>query len=156
MARRKGWRAVKSRYAYSVDEAARNQGVSKGTVLRWLKSGLPCTKDKRPYLILGGDFVDFLKGLIKPKCKMAADEFRCFRCKGPRKAALGEADYRPDRPLSGMLIALCCDCSTVMNKGISLANLEPLKRVLQISFPFGHETLGKAFKARSNDHFGRK
>jgi DeoR/GlpR family transcriptional regulator of sugar metabolism len=40
MARRKRWRFVKSRQSYTIDELARNQKVSKGTVRRWRTDGL--------------------------------------------------------------------------------------------------------------------
>ena len=156
MARAKGWRAVKSGLSYTVGEVARNQGVAKGTVLRWLKTGLPYIKDQRPYLILGGDLVTFLKARKPPKQKLALDEFRCFTCKAPRKPAFNMVEYAPKSPKSGMLTALCAVCSTVMNKGASYALLEPLKANLHISFPNGHEPLSKGMTPRSNDHLERE
>ena len=153
MARRKGWRAVKSRLSYTVDEAARNQGVAKGTVLRWLKSGLPCLKDQRPFLILGGDLIAFLKALNPPKQRCKPNELFCFKCKAPRKPAFGEAEFRAQRPTSGRLTALCVECSTVMNKSVSIAALEALKTILHVSFPPDHETLNEGAKPRSNAHF---
>ncbi len=156
MARAKGWRAVKSGLSYTVGEVAHNQGVAKGTVLRWLKTGLPFIKDQRPYLILGGDLVSFLRARKPPKQKMASDEFRCFACKAPRKPALNMVEYAPRTPTSGMLTALCCVCSTVMNRGTSYARIETLKAILQVSFSPAHEPLIKGMKPRSNDHLGRE
>jgi hypothetical protein len=156
MARRKGWRAVKSRLSHTVDEAARNQGVAKGTVLRWLKSGLPCLKDQRPYLILGCDLVTFLKALNPPKRKCKPDELYCFRCKAPRKPAFGAVEYRPKKPTGGRLTALCFECSTVTNKIVSKATLEALTPVLSVSFPQDHEALSEGVKPRSNDHLRKE
>ena len=153
MARRKGWRAVKSGLSYTVDEAARNQRVAKGTVLRWLKSGLHCIKDQRPYLILGGDLVAFLKVLNPPKHKCRPDQFFCFRCKAPRQPAFGEVEFRATRTTGGRLTALCVECSTVMHKSASLATLAALRATLRVSFPQGHEPISEGGKPFSNHHF---
>ncbi len=156
MARGKDWRAVKGGLSYTVGEVARNQGVAKGTVLRWLKSGLPCIKDQKPFLILGGDLVSFLKAKKTPKQKMALDEFHCFTCKAPRKPAFNLVEYAPRTPTFGMLTALCEVCSTVTKKGTSYALLEALKLNLQVSFPPDHEPLIRGTTPRSNDHLGRE
>jgi hypothetical protein len=146
MARRKGWRAVKKHLNYTIDEAARNQCVSKGSVLRWLKRGLPCLNDARPFLILGRDLIDFLKALNPPKHPLKPDEFYCFTCKVPRKPAFGEVEYTPVNTTGGKLIALCCDCSTVLHKTASLAILDALKPVARVLFPQGHEPLSDGAK----------
>jgi predicted transcriptional regulator len=156
VARRKGWRAVKSRLSYTVDEAARNQGVAKGTVLRWLKSGLPYMKEQKPFLILGRDLVAFLKAKKAPKQTCKPDELYCFRCKAPRKPAFGAVEYRPKKPTGGRLTALCVECSTITNKIVSKAALEALKRILSVSFPQDHEALSEGVKPRSNDHLRKE
>jgi hypothetical protein len=153
MARRKGWRAVKSGASYTVDEVARNQAIAKGTVLRWIKSGLPCLKDQRPFLILGGDLVAFLKALKTPKQKCQPNELYCFKCRAPRKPAFDQAEFRPSKVTSGRLTALCGHCSTVMHKNVSNATLQALKPFLCVSFPVGTEPLSDTMKPRPNDHF---
>jgi hypothetical protein len=155
MARRKGWRAVKSAYSFTIDEVARNQGVVKGTVTRWIKAGLPCLKDQRPFLIQGQDLVVFLKALKTPKQKCQPSELYCFKCKAPRKPALKEAEFRPNNPASGRLTALCSECATIMNKNVSNATLEGLKPFLCISFPQATEPLSDATKPRANDNLGK-
>lgn len=152
MGRRTGWRAVKSYKSYTVEEAARNQRVAKGTVRRWLKSGLPCLNEKRPCLILGGDLVDFLKNRKKPKQTCKPEECYCFRCKAPRKAALGEVEYKPLTPTNGQLIALCGECTTVMHKRISLATLDTLKGILHITIRQQTKPIGKGEQASLNDN----
>ena len=143
MARRNGWRAVKSHESYTVEEAARNQGVAKGTVRRWQKIGLPSLNEKRPCLILGGDLVDFLKGQIKPKQTCKPEECYCFKCKVPRKPAFGEAEYQPITSTNGQLIALCGECTTLMHKRVSLATLDCLKGILHITIRQQAKTIGK-------------
>lgn len=133
MVRLTGWRAVKINHNYTVEEVARNQGKSKGTVRRWLETGLPSLNDRRPCLIMGGDLVDFLKNRKAPKQKCKSEECFCFKCKTPRQAALGEADYKPITENNGMLIALCDVCTTAMFKRVSLATVVALKGVLRIS-----------------------
>ena len=39
--------------SYTFEELAEVFGVHKNTVSAWVKNGLPCLHDKRPYLILG-------------------------------------------------------------------------------------------------------
>ena len=151
MARPAGWRAVKSHESYTVEEVARNQGVSKGTVRRWLKSGLPSLNEKRPCLILGGDLIDFLKGRKKPKQTCKPEECYCFKCKAPRKPAFGEAEYQPITPMNGQLIALC-ECTTLMHKRVSLATLAALKGILQISIRQPSKPLGRSEHSSLNDN----
>ena len=151
MARRTGWRAVKSHESYTVEEAARNQRVAKGTVRRWMKTGLPSLNEKKPCLILGGDLVDFLKSRKKPKQTCKPEECYCFRCKAPRKPAFSEAEYCPITPTNGQLIALC-ECSTLMHKRVSLATLDGLKGILQISIRQRAKPIGKGEHASLNDN----
>jgi hypothetical protein len=152
MARPRGWRTVKSHRNYTIEEIARDQRVAKGTVLRWLKSGLPCLKDQRPFLILGHDLITFFKAKTAPKHTMEADQCFCFKCKAPRYAAFAEAEYRPRNAATGQLRMLCCECTTIMNKNISLDTLEALKPKLRLSFSPGHERISETAKTYSNDH----
>jgi hypothetical protein len=156
MARRKGWRVVKSRWSYTVDEIARNQGVSKGTVRRWLKTGLSCLDDHRPTLVLGFDLIAYLKARKPPKQKCALDEFNCFHCKDIRKPAFDAIEYLSTPPARYRLRALCCACSTVMHKAVSAETLEALRRLPQVSLSKATNTLSEGKKASSNDHFALK
>ena len=146
MARRKGWRAVKKHLNYTICEAARNQQVSKGTVLRWTRNGLFCLKDRRPFLILGHDLIAFLKALNPPKQSLKPDEFFCFKCKAARKPAFGEAEFRAGKAGNGGLTALCCECATVVHKAASLATLDALKPNVTVSFPPGKGTISDGAK----------
>ena len=151
MARRTGWRVVKIHRPYTAEEVASNQGVAKGTVRRWLKTGLPSLNDKRPCLILGGDLVDFLKNRKQPKQTCKPEECYCFKCKAPRKAAFGEAEYKSLTPTKGQLIALCIECTTLMQKHVSLATLEVLKGILHITIRQEAKPIVKGEQACLND-----
>ena len=152
MARSKGWRAVKSHESYTVEEVTRNQNVAKGTVRRWLKTGLPSLTEKRPCLILGGDLVDFLKKQKKRKQICKLEECYCFKCRTPRKPAFGEAEYRPLTPTNGQYIALCEVCTTLMYKRISLPTVAALKGILQITIRQEAKPISKSEQASLNDY----
>ena len=151
MARGTGWRVVKIHRNYTAEEVAQNQHVAKGTVRRWLGNGLPSLNDRRPCLILGGDLVDFLKNRKKPKQTCKPEECYCFRCKAPRKATFDEAEYKALTSMNGQLIALCGDCTTVMNKRVSLATLEVLKGILHITIRQEAKPIVKGEQACLND-----
>ncbi len=130
---RLNWRLVKIHHSYTVDEAARLLGRSKGTVRRWLKAGLTALTDRKPILILGGDLADFLKGRAKPRARCGPGQCFCFRCRAPRNAAYGMADVELLSPASGSLQALCSVCGTIMYRRISLQQLGSLRAILDVS-----------------------
>lgn len=81
--------------SYSVQEVAELYGLHKNAVLRWIKDGLPIIDQRKPYLIYGADFADYLDGRQKKrKHKCGSDEFYCCKCRAPRKAW----DNRPRFP----------------------------------------------------------
>lgn len=125
--------AVKIHHNYTVEDASRVVGVSKGTVRRWLKSGLPSINDRKPVLILGGDLSDFLKARSKPKARCDLTECFCFRCRVPRMPAENMADFIPLKPTGGNLRALCGTCGTLMHKRVSDDQFKALRVILDVS-----------------------
>lgn len=119
--------------SYTVDEAARELGIAKGTVRRWLKSGeLPYLNDQKPALIHGTCLKDFGASRAKTKVKCRPHEFYCFKCRTPMAAAGNMADFVPRSPKSGNLKAIC-KCGTIMNKNVSKATLRVLAIILDIA-----------------------
>ncbi len=116
-------RRIKSKRAYTVDEAARTCGVGKQTVRRWVDSGLPAIKDQKPYLILGSDLQAFLKSRHRPKTKCADDQMYCLKCRDPRLVAERMADFIPMSETGGNLCGLCATCGTVMYRRCSFRQL---------------------------------
>lgn len=145
-------RAVKLHRSYTVDEVARVLGVAKGTVRRWLKSGLPAISDRKPILILGGDLSDFLKARARPKTKCGPAECFCFSCRQPRAAAAGMADFIPLTSTGGNLQALCDTCGTVMHRHVSKAQLSALRAVLDVSVMEAPAHIGERPSPCLNDH----
>jgi hypothetical protein len=100
--RRPDWRRVKKHRSYAVDEVARTLGISKGTVRRWIKSGLSALTDQKPMLILGADLIDFGKTRRRPKSNCAPDRRRIGGGDGnsEQETSGGQGDRaaRPDSP----------------------------------------------------------
>jgi excisionase family DNA binding protein len=151
--RRPNWRAIKLHYSYTPEEAARTLGVSKGTVRRWLKEGLPHITDQRPFLILGGDLRDFLENRKKLKQQCELYECFCFHCRQPSAAAGRMMDYIPQTARSGRIIAICDGCGTIMHKAFSPINLPSLMREVDVSFPKGQPRIVDMTNPLVNDHF---
>ena len=138
MPRRKtpSWRAIKSHRSYTVDEAARALGLTKGTVRRWIRNGqLPALTDKRPHLIRGEDLKDFLKARKAPKAKCRPDELYCVKCRAPRIPKDRQVQISASNNTSGNLHGLCPVCGTRMHKHVSLARLPELRKHLRILPP---------------------
>lgn len=148
-------RAVKLHRSYTVEEASRVLGVAKGTVRRWLKIGLPAISDRKPILILGGDLSDFLEARARPRTKCGPAECYCFKCRQPRAAAAGIADFIPLTPKGGNLRALCDTCGTLMHRHVSGAQLKALQAVLDVSITEPSARIGERPSARLNDHFDK-
>jgi len=110
-------RRVKLHHSYSVEEAARLLGVHKNSVRGWLAKGLEPIDRCRPMLFAGATLRAFLiaqrTGRKRP-CPPGT--LYCFRCREPRRPALGMVDYAAFTPVSGNLKALCDACGTMMHR----------------------------------------
>lgn len=151
--RRPNHRLVKIHRNFTVHEAAKNLGVAKETIRRWLKSGkLPAITDTIPILILGGDLFDFLQARSAKRPKLPVHRCYCFKCRGPRSPAAGMADYIPRTPTTGTLRALCETCLTVMNKVVSASAITALEAVLDLSIQQAEQHLIDTSQPSLNDH----
>ena len=127
-------RLVKLHRNYTVEEVALLFGIHKNTVRSWLKAGLEVNDGKRPVLILGKHLSSFLSHRrIKNKRKCAPGELYCVRCRAPKPAAGQMADYIPITTTLGNLVAICPDCSLMMNRRVSLTRLGLLGTGLTIT-----------------------
>jgi len=101
-----------------------------------LKNGLATIDHNRPTLILGNDLAEYLK-IRRTKNKQACkpEELYCVRCRRPRSAAEGIADYSPINDKIGNLVAICPDCGTVMNRRVSIAKIMDVIGNLDVKFP---------------------
>ncbi|MEI6534775.1 MAG: helix-turn-helix domain-containing protein [Verrucomicrobiaceae bacterium] len=124
-------RRVKLHRSYRVDEAASAVDSCRATIRRWIKDGLPTVRDTRPALILGSDLIDYLdRKRSGPKCGLA--ECYCFKCRSPRRPALGMADFILMSERGGNLRALCSVCGCLMHKRISVVTLTAIQDELAV------------------------
>ena len=139
---------------YTVEEVAELFSVHKNTVRGWIKSGLPVCDDRKPMLILGADlrlFIRDKKAKRKQKCKPW--ELFCVRCRKPQTPAGGMVEYEAQTATKGRLIALCPDCSGVMNKFSSMNAIEALKPKLEVTLPRALNNINKIDNPLLNSDF---
>ena len=127
--------------SYTVEEVADLYEVHKNTVRAWInKHGLKTNDDLRPVLILGCNLKEFLQNRrTKNKRKCLPHEVYCLKCRKPQVPAGSMADYLPITNTTGRLISLCPKCESLVNKYISLSQIQTIKDKLAISFPEGTE-----------------
>ncbi|MBY4636571.1 helix-turn-helix domain-containing protein [Sphingopyxis sp. XHP0097] len=114
-ARRINPRLIKIHRAYSVEEAARALGAHKNSVRGWIKDGLPVVDGGRPVLILGHELRAYLERKRKTaKRPCPPGTIYCFKCRDPRRPALGMVEYVASDPAPGNLTALCEACDTML------------------------------------------
>jgi hypothetical protein len=131
---------VKVNRNYTYEELAAVYGVHKNTVAAWVKSGLPCLKEMRPYLILGVEARQYLQAQRqnkKQKCK--PNELFCMRCKKPTRTAENFVEYLPLTATKGRLGGFCLTCEGVVNKFIGYASLEKYSLIFDLVKPKGLE-----------------
>jgi len=126
-------RRVKIHRCYTIDELARVLGVARGSVRRWIKSGLPALRDQKPMLILGEDALHFLSARKRSRSKCEPDECYCVKCRTPRRPAGDMAEFVPLTDTTGNLRGICPDCGSLMHKRIRCDAIEPLRAVLDVT-----------------------
>ena len=134
MAKRVSPRKIKIHNQYTYEQAADALGVTVQTVRVWRQSGLPVLDSQKPHLILGFALKDYLnERWLKPKRRLAPDQFLCMTCNAPRRAYGGMADYLPYTAARGRLEALCEDCQGVCGKFASPSLCKQLAPILTIA-----------------------
>ncbi len=136
MARKKrtyNTRLIKRNLSYTVQEAAELYGLHKNAILRWIKDGLPIIDQRKPYLIYGADFADYLNGKQKKrKHKCRPDEFYCCKCRAPRKAWKDQADIVIKNESKLSISALCAICDTPVFRAGSVRKLAEYQKIFSI------------------------
>ena len=118
-------RRAKLHWSYTAHELADRLGVHKNTVRYWIKSGLPVLDGSRPALILGSEFQAWWgarRNATKRPCQPG--QMYCFKCREPKRPALGMVDYVATNAATGNLKALCEACDTAMHRRTRLADID--------------------------------
>ncbi|WP_165901548.1 helix-turn-helix domain-containing protein [Ancylobacter aquaticus] len=118
---------MKQAATYDVAEMAKLLGTHRNTVRRWLKDGLQPLDDVRPIVVHGSELKAFLTKRRKARRNACApDEFFCFRCRAPRRAAAGMVDVRHRTATVAALTGLCATCGTPMHRTVRRTALPAL------------------------------
>ena len=118
-------RRAKLHWSYSVTELAERLDVHKHTVRGWIKKGLPVIDGAKPTLITGSDFQAWWGKQRKAgKRPCQPGQMYCFRCREPKRPALGMVEYAATNAATGNLKAMCETCETMMHQRARLADLE--------------------------------
>lgn len=112
--------------------------------------------DRKPYLILGGDLVDFLKVRAKPKHKCEPHECYCVKCRKPRRPAGDMAEFVPLNPSSGNLRAFCPVCEKLMHRRVSTTKLATLRTILDVTIVEADEPITDTPSPSLNDHLDQE
>lgn len=126
-------RRVKIHHCYTVDQVARLLNFSKGTVRRWLKTGLSAVDSQRPTLIRGQNLHDFLAARAKPKHPCPPGHCYCVKCKAAREPGGGMAEFVVLSPTSGNLRAICPTCGTWMHRRTSATQLLQIRAKIEVA-----------------------
>ena len=127
---------VKIHRNYTFEELAMVFGVHKNTVSAWVRNGLPCLKERRPFLILGADAKLYLQGQRagkKQRCK--PNELFCMHCKAPTRPAENFVEYLPLSATKGRLTGFCERCECVVNKFAHVDSLERYSVLFDLTKP---------------------
>lgn len=137
-------RCIRASVCYTAPEVADLLGVAVGTVRSWMRNGLPCLTDSRPFLIPGDELKTWLKDRrARRRQTCQPDEIFCFGCRAPRNPQPGTVTIVLRNAKTTIIKGRCPDCGSIMNRGGSVSRLEDSKRA------FGVRTIGQAHLAVS-------
>jgi Helix-turn-helix domain len=126
-------RRIKSHRVYTVDEAARTVGTCKATVRRWIKSGLRMIDARKPAMIRGVDLREFLDTRARPKQPCPPGHCYCVKCRASHAPDGGMAEFVKLTPTNGNMRGLCPTCGGLMYRRTSLAQLEQIRGVVEVT-----------------------
>ena len=137
-------RCIRASACYTAPEVADLLGVAVGTVRSWMRNGLPCLMDTRPFLIPGDKLKAWLKDRRKRRRQECQpDEIFCFGCRAPRRPQPGTVTIVLRNAKTTITKGRCPVCGSTMNRGGSVARLDDTKRA------FGVHTIGQEHLAVS-------
>jgi hypothetical protein len=131
MARNYPLKRIRYWYAYDVDEICamfKDSSLHPQTVLGWIKSGMATADASKPFLIMGHQLIEFLGNRNKAqKHKTQIHEMFCMSCRDIKTPYKKQVQIVKQGYLHNMK-AVCPDCKSAMNKGISLEHYPTIKK----------------------------
>ena len=149
-------RRVRASRCYTALEVAELLGVALGTVRAWIRSGLPCLSDARPFLIPGDELKAWLnKRRAKNRQKCLPNQMYCLGCRAPREPSAESVCIALRNAKTTTATGCCPVCGSTMNRAGSAAKIEDSRRA------FGLHTTGETNLAGSidpivNHHFEKE
>ena len=129
-------RLAKIHRNYTVDEIANLYAIHKNTVRAWVKSGLPTSDDRKPYLILGRDLMAYLQAKrTKNKKTCQPGQIYCVRCRAPKAPAGDMAEYQTLTTTLGNLVGICPSCNAMMYRRVNFMKLTQVSANLDLTLP---------------------
>jgi hypothetical protein len=126
-------RRIKKNRSYSVYELARVCNVTRKTVRRWHKDGLPAIDSLKPFMFQGKEACDFLGHREQQRrWRCAPAEIYCVACRRPKIPLLNFATYFALTDVVGMLVGKCPDCQCQINRFVSSARLRVVRGDLNV------------------------
>jgi hypothetical protein len=145
-------RRIKIHRNYTVEEIARLLGTCRATVRRWLKKGLKSIDGHRPTIVRGIDLLEYLNARVKPKKRCPLGHCYCVKCRTPQFPAGSMAELNVLTATTGNMRALCPACGTLMHRRISLAQLNHLRTILDVTITGAARPLKDTFPPSPNVH----
>lgn len=147
---------VKINRSYTFEELAVVLDVHKNTISTWVKNGLPCLKERRPFLVLGHDAKTYLqqrREAKKQRCQ--PNELFCMRCKTPTRPAENFVEYVPLSLEKGRLTGFCERCESVVNKFVCMDKLEGYSTIFDLTISKALEHINDCDNPLLNSDFKR-
>jgi hypothetical protein len=136
---------IKETLNYSIYGIASLFVVHRATVRQWLKEGLPMIDNHKPFIVLGSDLKEFIKkrqGNRKTKCN--DNELFCCKCRKPRTSWENLVDLKILNERRLLIIGICSQCDTRMNKLSSLKKLDEIKEIFAVQTIHNQNLIGFA------------
>lgn len=148
--KRKDMRRIKSARLYKVREFAFAIDVSKATVRRWIRHGLPSLGSGPNRLIEGEKAKAWLKQQeAQRKKKCGHKQMYCMKCKLPRSPRYRSVGMQPQGPKRFAVSAKCAVCDTKMYRIFSAAQTPEFIEAIELNKPT-ISSLNENRKARLN------
>lgn len=113
--------------------------------------------NRKPILFAGRDLRAFLeRANLSRKQPSPKGHLYCFRCRAPRRPAMGMVDYVPITSISGNLKALCAECGTLMHRRARGADVEGVMPGIAVQFAGAQPRLSETVSPSLNCDFERK
>jgi len=137
MTRRHSLHRINRNRTYTYEEICRLLSITKVTIWKWTKEGLPLLDGQIPRLIHGSALHDFLKARAQPRQPLKPGEIYCVACKRPRVPVDEVALFLNRAPTNGDIIGVCPSCGRDMYRRVRLSDLASKVGSLTLVFEDG-------------------